>query len=401
VRFCFVDDLLVLAFSASCAIASAEPWARHTIDAMSRGADGVRLADANHDGRLDIVTPWEEGGVVRLYVNPGVEAVSVPWPAVTIGRVSSPEDAVMVDLDGDGAMDVVSSCEGETRAMYVHWGPAELTALLDPDAWRTEPLPASVDRAQWMFCLPFNVDDRNGIDLVAGSKNEGAEIGWFESPRDPRRLDRWTWHSLRRAGWIMSIRGFDVDADGTDDIVFSDRRGDARGCFWIPKHKPDAARLFGEARGLGFHESEVMFLDCTRILFGVTPGIAVAISGDRIGISAVPGSNTTHQTVQTIGLPDWAGTGKAVAFGDVDLDGHEDIVVTCEHATGKSGVLWFRRTGDEPSTWEPRDVSGREGVKFDLVELVDLDGDEDLDLLTCEETDNLGVVWYENPARRR
>ena len=30
---------------------------------------------------------------------------------------------------------------------------------------------------------------------------------------------------------------------------------------------------------------------------------------------------------------------------------------------------------------------------------IDLDGDGDLDLLTCEERDQLGVHWYENPAR--
>ena len=30
---------------------------------------------------------------------------------------------------------------------------------------------------------------------------------------------------------------------------------------------------------------------------------------------------------------------------------------------------------------------------------VDMDGDGDLDVLTCEERDNLGVIWYENPLR--
>jgi hypothetical protein len=40
-----------------------------------------------------------------------------------------------------------------------------------------------------------------------------------------------------------------------------------------------------------------------------------------------------------------------------------------------------------------------DGVKHDLVELIDLDDDGDLDLLTCEEVTNLGVIWYENPAK--
>ena len=31
----------------------------------------------------------------------------------------------------------------------------------------------------------------------------------------------------------------------------------------------------------------------------------------------------------------------------------------------------------------------------------DMDGDGDLDVITCEEPDQLDVVWYENPHRRR
>ncbi|HEO72470.1 MAG TPA: VCBS repeat-containing protein, partial [Candidatus Hydrogenedentes bacterium] len=169
--------------------AFAEPWARHTIDGSSRGADGVRLADVNGDGYLDIATGWEEGGVVRVYLNPGPDGVRDPWPAVTVGRVGAPEDAVFVDLDGDGAMDVVSSCEGGVQTMYVHWAPKEREAYLDTQAWRTEPIPASEGRTRWMFCVPMDVDGQHGIDLVAGSKDPNSLVGWFEAPADARDLD--------------------------------------------------------------------------------------------------------------------------------------------------------------------------------------------------------------------
>ena len=78
-------------------------WVRHTIDNSSRGADGVRLADINRDGLPDIVTGWEEGGVVRAYLMPQRQRVRMPWPHVTVGEVPSVEDAVFVDLDSDGA----------------------------------------------------------------------------------------------------------------------------------------------------------------------------------------------------------------------------------------------------------------------------------------------------------
>jgi len=88
------------------------PWNCHIIDGSSRGADGVRLADVNGDGLMDIVTGWEEGGITRSYLNPGHGKAKGKWPAVTVARTPSVEDAVFVDLDGDGALDVVSCCEG-------------------------------------------------------------------------------------------------------------------------------------------------------------------------------------------------------------------------------------------------------------------------------------------------
>jgi hypothetical protein len=39
------------------------------------------------------------------------------------------------------------------------------------------------------------------------------------------------------------------------------------------------------------------------------------------------------------------------------------------------------------------------GKKFDLLQVMDVDHDGDLDVITCEERDNLGLFWYENPHR--
>jgi hypothetical protein len=49
--------------------------------------------------------------------------------------------------------------------------------------------------------------------------------------------------------------------------------------------------------------------------------------------------------------------------------------------------------------WTAHRLSGPDGIKHDLVALVDLDGDGDLDAMTSEEVKDLGVIWYENPIR--
>src|SRR5688572_28060770 len=150
-------------------------WMRHTIDDSSRGADGVRLADFNADGLLDIVTGWEEGGVVRVYLNPGAAKAKSRWPSVSVGKVANVEDAVAADLDGDGALDVISAAEGATRALFIHWGP-KAPRLLDPVAWKSELFVGSQGKMMWMFSLPLQVDGRRGLDLVSGGKGDGAQL---------------------------------------------------------------------------------------------------------------------------------------------------------------------------------------------------------------------------------
>jgi hypothetical protein len=67
------------------------------------------------------------------------------------------------------------------------------------------------------------------------------------------------------------------------------------------------------------------------------------------------------------------------------------------HAEGdRSGVVWLAAV--EAGGWERREISGPTGTKFDNVELVEVDGDEDPDVVTTEQIEQLGVVWYENPS---
>ncbi|MEM1294916.1 MAG: VCBS repeat-containing protein, partial [Verrucomicrobiota bacterium] len=122
-----------------------EPWKRHTIDpfapeAGKKGADGVRIADFNGDGWLDITTGWEEGGAVRICLNPGPDAAKSTWPSFTVGNVKGVEDAVFADLDGDGNIDVVSCAEGKVNNVFVHWAPSKTA---ESSEWQSEAIPAT------------------------------------------------------------------------------------------------------------------------------------------------------------------------------------------------------------------------------------------------------------------
>lgn len=380
--------------------ARAEPWTRHTIDDSSRGADGVRLADVNADGLPDIATAWEEGGQIRVYLNPGPAAAKRPWPAVTVGRVPTPEDAVLVDLDGDGAVDVVSCCEAG-QAIYIHWAPRGPDSLMNALAWRTEPVTDAVGRSSWLFALPLDVDGRGGTDLVVGSNGSNAMIGWLQSPPDAGSMASWKLRPLYQAGWIMSLVAIDMDNDRDRDVLASDRSSKSPGVLWLENPGPERCTETWPEHRIGPPLEHVMFLDAADLDGDGLIDIVAPAMERNIHLLFQPAGAHGDWKLHTLQLPPGYGTSKAARVADLNLDGRLDLAVTCSRADGPiSGVLWLERDAQPTAaTWTAHDIGGSEGTKFDLLELLDLDADGDLDLLTCEETDNLGVVWYENPVR--
>ena len=366
------------------------PWAMHIVDDASRGADGVRLGDADKDGRTDVVTGWEEGGKIRVCFQPTTAAVQERWPSIRVGNVASPEDAVFADINSDGWLDVVSCCEGREQAIYIHINPGQSTSVVrDASKWKTILVKQSRDVTRWMFCEPLG----DGT-LIIGSKEPSAQIVQCVAKPDGSA----TFTKLRECGWIMSLRRFDVDSDGDADIVYSDRKGTRRAVGWLE----NAGDGNWNDHLIGGTDVENMFLDVTSV-----DGRPTVFCNTKSGciVKFTPKEDVGQTWKESrIPHPKGIGTGKGVATGDIDGDGIPDLACTCEHSNGAIGVYWLRHAAGEQAdlglhSWQFRNISGsKRGVKFDRLELVDLDRDGDLDLLTCEERHNLGVIWYENPA---
>lgn len=389
-----------------------ESWKRHIIDASSLGADGVRAADANRDGLVDLVAGWEEGGLTRVYLGTRDGAGEPAWKAITVGKSPSVEDAVFFDADGDGTLDVVSSTEGESRKILVHRAPP-IQRYAQESEWTTETLYA--DGSQWMFAETMDVDHQRGMDLIVGGKNEGAAVGWLESPARPRDVGDWKFHRLSEAGWIMSLIVMDMNGDGLPDVLLSDRYGELAGVRWLENPGPGAN--LGDPwtnHWIGAKGRQVMFIDIADMDGdGVREIVVPYYLEDDFGVSIFSRGDSASPHEQwfehAVDYPVIAGRPKAVAVGDIDLDGRPDLVLSGEMAyEGKSGIVWlrYRHSPLEPG-WDVFDVSGPDGVKFDMNLLLDVDADGDLDVINTEENDRtgggkpgLGVVWYENPTRR-
>jgi len=156
---------------------------------------------------------------------------------------------------------------------------------------------------------------------------------------------------------------------------------------------------------VGCKDLEVMFMDLVDL---DGDGLQDAIVTERtnkqiVFMKRLDKSGLNWKSYQ-IDIPAIAGTPKAVKIADMNSDGKPDIVYTAEHAEGDlEGVFWLSYNNQPTNpTWEWHKISGPVGVKFDRMELIDLDGDGDLDVLTTEEnfgedSKGLGIIWYENP----
>lgn len=416
-----MDNSSVPTDSAEQAVISSDsaPWKCHAVDNSSKGADGVKLGDINGDGLPDVVTGWEEGGEVRVYVNPGPAKAGEPWPRVTVGTVKGAEDAIFADLDGDGQPEVVSLTEGKTKTIFRHRFNGKNGDVLNGENWTTEAIPASVNKQLWMQAVTMDVDGQNGPDIVVGSKLKGGAVGWFSGPAKADDLAGWTYHKLRDAGWIMSLEKRDMDGDGDPDVVLSDRGGERPGLYWLENPGAAANRSEGQWKehAIGAVGRSSMFLDIADVNGdGLEDVVAAVKEIDFKGEAKQPGAvagpsikdvviclkqkDSIWKEVTLHLIPEKIGEPKAVKVADVNGDGLMDIVFTAAHATSVlEGIVWLEQQKDGP--WLQHRLSGPDGIKFDLIQTVDFDGDGDLDLLTTEERDQLGVVWYENPTRSK
>jgi hypothetical protein len=404
----FLMLFIICGLSSKAIYAQGEVWQRHSIDNSLNGADGVRLADINKDGLEDIVTGWEESGQSKVYLHPGYESVKNRWPSVIVGKAPDVEDAVFADLDNDGTLDVISSTEGTSRSLYIHWGPTDIKQILEPSAWKSQILPASKKVVRWMFTLPLQLDGKNGLDIVAGAKGTASKIGWFEAPKNSKNLHQWKWHPISTTSWIMSIIARDMDFDGDMDIVISDRKPTSiNGVRWLENPGPiDNQKGEWKNHLIACNGLEVMFMDMGDLDGdGLEDAVVTEYSNQQIVYLKRLDKSGLNWQKTTIDIPAENGRAKAVKIGDINGDGISDLV----HATntlqqeGKEGIIWISFDKDPTnSKWKWHHLSGPEGYKFDRIELLDIDGDGDLDVLTCEEnfgpnSEGLGIVWYENP----
>ena len=402
---------LVIPLVPGCTDKLSDTWLRHTIDDRHNGADGVHLGDIDQDGDLDAVVGWEESGLLIAYENPGPGTVRSSWPKVDVSGgldMKKTEDARFADLDADGLIDaVVSATEMHSFKLGIHW-------LKVPGNWRS----AAAWQGTWIDPQqrhPYlkvaigQLDNIHGNDIVAGTKEKivdgvdyQGKLIWFASPETggPQHSDLWKGQLIADIGWINHIELIDLDSDGDNDVMISDR---VDGLRWFENRLSSDDPWIEHAIGPNVGN----FAICQNILSDSNWGI-VTYSGDGpvIYFQTPAGVWQSDKVVTENALPDGQPVlpFKGVACGDLDGDGNTDITVSISGSG--HGVFAFVQGVEQ---WRIVVIAGTDknnyfkDIKHDTLGLADLDADGDLDVVTTDENgglfgNGLGLIWFENPG---
>lgn len=352
----------------------APEWKQHKFREVTqirgRYDDYSNLAlDVDKDGDLDIVSVNYRSKSLYWCKNPGKNSNRGPlelWEQIVIDEPGSSETGRLVDINGDGQLDVLPN--GTTFAAWYEITGTEIpAAIADPKASNN----SSNQGVQWTrHELPKELI---GHGIGAGDINGDGHFdivgttGWAEASNN-QQADRWRWHPefklAKDSG--LPILVHDVDGDSDADLIWS--RGHNVGIYWSEQISESETSLsYSEDLNLGELDS----------LLAQRKWITHAI-------------DTSWSCAHTLML------------ADINNDDSQDLVAG-KRFQGHDGkdpgendplvVFWYEFDGDS-RTWRQHSIptGGKCGIDLDST-CVDIDDDGDVDILAPA---RCGLYWIEN-----
>ncbi len=343
---------------------------KHTINAESTFSACAAI-DVNHDGRLDIVSGaywyeaprWKHHHVRKVeeirgrfdgysnqpidlngdgwtdFVSANFRSRKLAWiehPGATLGtwsehvidRPGAMETGRLIDVDGDGDLDLLPNGRG-----FVAWW--DIEAAKGSATWTRHDLPSEADGHGIGFG-DINGDGRG--DIV-------APLGWLQAPRD-RHTGAWLWHEEFDLGAAsIPILVLDVEGDGDQDIVWA--RGHDFGLYWLEQRSDGRPRRWNhhtiDSSWSQGHAPLAADLDGNGKIEIVVGKRYMAHDGKDPGAydplvvysyEFVPDSSTWRRRAISVGAD--VGFGLDPKAVDLDADGDLDLI-----APGRSGLFWL------------------------------------------------------------
>jgi hypothetical protein len=192
----------------------AAAWTERTVAAVPRGrTQGAAVAQLVPGGAAELAFTR---GMHLCFLQVPADPAG-PWPLTTVADPTEEEAVAALDLDGDGATDLVTSTrDGFHLAAFVNPGAADAAA----GGWTSHVLATTPGRADRI--VPADIDGDGRIDLVvteeSGDLEYNAAVAWFGAPVDPWAAP-WPRHALAVVRSANSLDVADFDGDGRPDLA--------------------------------------------------------------------------------------------------------------------------------------------------------------------------------------
>jgi hypothetical protein len=206
-------------------------WVKSIIDEGVKETRMVRAVDMNGNGRPDFIGTASGSDLLAWYENPG-DPSNLPWPRHIIDTPHRPNKGQVVDMDGDGGLDLVMAIRGDdsvkgslvTPGAQIVW--YERSGV---DSWTKHVIADQFHHAS--EAVAADVDGDGQIEVVATGWGANGRVALFKHRGDPR--GPWDMQILK-SPWSKVAQPIivDLDGDGRLDIVACAERGSNELRWW-------------------------------------------------------------------------------------------------------------------------------------------------------------------------
>ena len=205
--------------------AASPSFTAHVLATTARRARSVTTADVNGDADLDVVVGAAASGEIIWFESDGAADPSFSSPQVVTNQVPGVASVRAGDLDGDGDADVAAAVleggggiDGDRVIWLENQGDLDNNGTYD---FTERDIATAVDGA-----VHIAIDDINGdgaLDVVSAAKDEN-EVAWHENDGAP--TPSFTSRPIiSNAAGVLGVHVADAEGDGDPD-VFAASAGD-------------------------------------------------------------------------------------------------------------------------------------------------------------------------------